>query len=404
MSWKVTALAGVSAMIMAGQYGAQENAGEDRGIRKGLSKVASDLRALRVGVEAYRIDHNHYPPSTNITGQKSIETGVPTFSDSTFNPRGSGESGLMSLTTPIAYLSRLPLDVFAPEAGSRYGYFTTGTAYLIWSAGPDRKYDLDISQFDPDQERQSAEFFARFTYDPTNGLVSSGDIWVSGSESDPASGRVSSGDNWVSELGAGKEQEAKPKRKSVFDLLASAEKVAQVEVPELQMDRIQRDMRAISRALETYRIDYNAYPVFTTNTEMQAGGRALPQGVPTFHRGLPQGNSAGTGTGGRRRDHSFLASLTTPIAYLTKMKEDPFGERSSSYAYYHDGNEWVVWSPGPDGKYDVDLEQFKTLPAGDFLAKFSYDPSNGTVSRGDIISHKHHLFGEGEVVPTSVNH
>ncbi len=388
MSWKLAGVVCVSGVfVVAAWAGAQGDVGEEGAIRGKLSRAAADMRVLRTALETYRIDNNQYPPTTEMMGQRNIGPGVPTFHDSTFRYTESRGSGVVSLSTPIAYLSRFPMDVFSPVADSRYGYYTTGTTYLIWSAGPDRKYDLDISQFDPEGERQSPEFNASFSYDPSNGLVSSGDLWVS--KMDVDMDRVNS-----------LLEEAKPERKSVFDMLAAAEKVAQVDVPEMQVDRMRRDMMAIGTALETYRIDHNAYPVFTTNTEMQAGGRGLPEGVPTFHRGIAYGQSDGTGINGSK---SFLATLTTPISYLVKMPEDPFAAGSGSYAYYHDGDAWVVWSPGPDGKYDVDLEAFRTLPDGDFMARFSYDPSNGTVSGGDMISHKMRRFGEEGSVPVSVN-
>jgi len=72
---------------------------------------------------------------------------------------------------------------------------------------------------------------------------------------------------------------------------------------------------------------------------------------------------------------AFPAPLTTPIAYTSGMMKDPFTQPPKDYGYRvqqvngQDG--WILWGVGPD-KQDNDGE-------------FEYDPSNGTISSGDII-------------------
>lgn len=72
--------------------------------------------------------------------------------------------GLPELTTPVAYLSVYPTDIFPLKGEERepilYGICTSvSTYYYIWSLGP----DLLDQHGDP-------------LYDPTNGAISTGDI------------------------------------------------------------------------------------------------------------------------------------------------------------------------------------------------------------------------------------
>lgn len=68
------------------------------------------------------------------------------------------------MTTPIAYLTTYPMDVFRDVSGVPgpvcYGVCTSGMPYYyVWSLGPDR-----------------ADNHATLDYDPTNGTVSAGDV------------------------------------------------------------------------------------------------------------------------------------------------------------------------------------------------------------------------------------
>ena len=68
---------------------------------------------------------------------------------------------------------------------------------------------------------------------------------------------------------------------------------------------------------------------------------------------------------------------------------DPFSPgKSLPLAYYTNGSDWVLSSPGPDKIYDlVPAEFFKDRPfetTPDLLALI-YDPTNGMFSEGDIV-------------------
>jgi len=92
--------------------------------------------------------------------------------------------------------------------------------------------------------------------------------------------------------------------------------------------RAQADMRAMATALEAYHVDYSEYP-------------------------------------------KTLSVLTTPVAYITRVMTDPFSTSGAVYQYENPKQDWILWSVGPDRTDD--------------RAKIPFDPTNGTLSKGDII-------------------
>ncbi len=138
--------------------------------RSKVSRVKADLRTLATALEAYAVDHNKYPPSTL----------VPRFRR--FRP----------LTTPVAYISTIPQDIFdsndsssprRPSGNFAYGAMPIDeeSRWAMTSDGPDRNPNNGNIQFYPGYsqtiwENPSSGFdFVR--YDPTNGTISRGDIW-----------------------------------------------------------------------------------------------------------------------------------------------------------------------------------------------------------------------------------
>jgi type II secretion system protein G len=148
--------------------------------RSKVARAQSDHRTLATAMEAYSVDHNRYPwyghpqDYALIAGKAIVFTPV-------------------RLTTPVAYLSGLPEDVFpgnrtgmAPGTRTPYFYLhnyevtylgkyqdpdhvrlhyasLTGSnravEWTLWSYGPDLKDSHGI-----------------VIYDPTNGTVSTGDL------------------------------------------------------------------------------------------------------------------------------------------------------------------------------------------------------------------------------------
>lgn len=69
-----------------------------------------------------------------------------------------------------------------------------------------------------------------------------------------------------------------------------------------------------------------------------------------------------------------LKSLTTPVAYLSALRADPFAREASPIRYVPKGKDWLLYSIGPDQSDDK--------------GGIQYDPTNGAVSRGDIVRRK----------------
>ncbi|MBN1516732.1 hypothetical protein JXA32_09210 [Candidatus Sumerlaeota bacterium] len=74
-----------------------------------------------------------------------------------------------------------------------------------------------------------------------------------------------------------------------------------------------------------------------------------------------------------------------------RLFRDPFAAKGCTFCYYNFGKKWMLWSPGPDGDYDIDLKIAKeTNEMSDMeryihLSSFMYDSTNGSYSKGDII-------------------
>ena len=128
-------------------------------IRAKVSRVHADMRTVTVGLEAYFVDANRYPP-----GHRSA-----------------------AITSPISYLTSMPIDVFGKKeiyqdaitqlplyhwtnrTGNNFGRYT-GAWGVLQSWGP----------VGPSLNASTASaYWARtneMEYDPTNGTVSDGRI------------------------------------------------------------------------------------------------------------------------------------------------------------------------------------------------------------------------------------
>ncbi len=146
--------------------------------------------------------------------------------------------------------------------------------------------------------------------------------------------------------------------------------------------RVRADMRTLTSALEMYRVDFNQYP-----PSSGTGPYSVPPGyaTPVSVRMIP---------------------LTSPVAYITSVPHDVFtasniatgtfvpGENDTyDYVEAHNlrgwgsgicsGGEWRLSSAGPDL-----LQAFGGQPASLPTANpygVDYDPTNGSISRGDIV-------------------
>ena len=161
-----------------------------------------------------------------------------------------------------------------------------------------------------------------------------------------------------------------------------------------KVSRVRADMRSMAIALETYFVDWNQYPYGADADDLSAP--AMPP-VEAFECHLP-------------------VVITTPIAYITRLLPDTFfnqgGGHGKNTPFHYNETEtakrlgedgfvsdltlaltgsrstavrWYMFSHGPDGDHDESLDG--SVPN---LATRLYDPTNGTISNGDI-----YLFGPG---------
>lgn len=186
------------------------------------SVMRTHMRDLSFAIEKYYVDHNMYPAwamgdngpagtwSFNYWIARESAKGnepwahLPTF---VFCGDAVGRK-LATLTTPTVYLGGggYPLDIFAPARDATFVYWCIfpgqpdpagkivgkdspirgGVGWILVSPGPDRCYDIpgDWDVYDPTISQPSRRLLAgtnkkgkAFTYDPTNGAISSGDLW-----------------------------------------------------------------------------------------------------------------------------------------------------------------------------------------------------------------------------------
>lgn len=160
--------------------------------RAKVAAVRNDHRQIATGLEAYRVDNNRYP-----------------FVEGTFALLGER---LKPITTPIAYLTAIPTDPFNRSTDSFAGEGSpqdpTGSIYLYntnnitfgggvtgadelrrdgWSlasGGPDREIVFPYYAFS--QEFVFSESYLQWIYDPTNGTISTGDLYRRGGSLKPS--------------------------------------------------------------------------------------------------------------------------------------------------------------------------------------------------------------------------
>lgn len=158
--------------------------------RAKVSRAKADLRTMSTGIEQYRVDYNGYP---------DIFT------------------HMHAITTPVAYISQLPRDVFRVQQAAgphiwglrtyRYGAMPleNPSRYALDSVGPDTDIDTYINSTQDTDNHDAWEpyngalrFYPGYTpqlfgegasspdgaglikyiaYDPTNGTISDGDVF-----------------------------------------------------------------------------------------------------------------------------------------------------------------------------------------------------------------------------------
>ena len=171
-----------------------------------------------------------------------------------------------------------------------------------------------------------------------------------------------------------------------------------------KVSRAKNDLRTLTLAIEAYCVDNGEYPL--TADEM---GRPIVPYPPV-------------GFGPEAFETRLSVVVTTPIAYLVNLSNDPFSARAprpedprilESNGYHYGNRAYATANDGQEGRemYDIytvmlghrpdtihyfisshgpDLDHDDDEDPEDEHGAASYDPTNGTASSGDIV-----YFGPG---------
>lgn len=152
--------------------------------RAKVSRVKADLTSVATALEAYDIDFNSYP----------LNPYNFMFMDYPSLPTGTGPSPQEALSTPISYITSIPLDQFPYSVGGDYDYsyryssFTDQIntfyhgAWVLGSDGPDpgRTFNPIYSDIVDEYNGGGVGTVPGFRYvdlyNPTNGTISQGNI------------------------------------------------------------------------------------------------------------------------------------------------------------------------------------------------------------------------------------
>ena len=153
-------------------------------IRAKVARTVSDMKTIATALQMYELDSNALPPCN-----KARVAGSGDY----FHPN---DIRLYRLTTPVSYLSSIPLDPFAGENLADFSQWGNGYDYVnsyhnadndTWNASGAWGYMWRLNAWGPDgvngwggQRTGSCPGGKPdFVYHTSNGLVSTGDIlWV----------------------------------------------------------------------------------------------------------------------------------------------------------------------------------------------------------------------------------
>lgn len=145
--------------------------------RAKVSRAQADLRTIVVAVEAYRVDNNQYPAENYPSPFLVAEGGLVSLPN---------RIKLKGLTSPIAYLTALPIDPFAsvddplnmlPPPTYHYAALNDPlypNNSFFFGNNPEHRYSQWVVQSNGPDRNAFPFQFPR--YDPTNGTVSLGNV------------------------------------------------------------------------------------------------------------------------------------------------------------------------------------------------------------------------------------
>ena len=163
--------------------------------RAKVSRVKSDMRSVVVAIEALRVDTDvmlvDFWDDDTAAGQARLRD-IFKLPNQTQDRRGGMIGVLVPLTTPIAYMTTIPLDPFAVTPPTYPNLFASDVlppfVFMYIDEDPgipvhpnDANWGLDKDQYiltSPGPDTQSIPFGqgVNVLYDPTNGTISAGMI------------------------------------------------------------------------------------------------------------------------------------------------------------------------------------------------------------------------------------
>lgn len=152
----------------------------EHSVRRHEHKDYPDMRILRTAIEMYYYDYHGYP------GTRPLAAFADHIKRSELRKSGalrlttidSRITGLAGETTRIQYLDEIPRDPFSPEGKLPFAYAAKDGGWILFSPAYDGKYDIDPqTDYCGEDWTSAVKRLAPKTYDPTNGLGSSGDRW-----------------------------------------------------------------------------------------------------------------------------------------------------------------------------------------------------------------------------------
>ena len=185
--------------------------------RSKVSRIKNDLRTCGMAIEAYQIEYNDVMPCT---GHTQRGRGADDFLNYSFwvefyqTNRSGGQA--RRLTSPVAYLSSIPHDVFSSHKAwgnvirwTSFGYVYYGWDPSRWPGGKSYTWTWGGSQVEAKYKRKfrwmlqcgGPDMWYNYGPDhgPTGWHASKGGL---GGIYDPTNGVISSGDMyWLSEIG-----------------------------------------------------------------------------------------------------------------------------------------------------------------------------------------------------------
>jgi prepilin-type N-terminal cleavage/methylation domain-containing protein len=140
--------------------------------RSKVSRCRADMRTIKVGIEAYHVDNNKYPPASEAKNMYY---------------------GYYVISTPVPYLATIPVDVFKLGQPTKFqygpqfdwtripeGYAGDKGAYFAgWNNPANGHYHNDrmVWQVSSPGPNIKYDFYEYPTYDATNGTVSNGELF-----------------------------------------------------------------------------------------------------------------------------------------------------------------------------------------------------------------------------------